>query len=530
MSYSRLKRLLSELKRRHVYRVAVIYVAAGFALLQGLDIVLPALEAPAWVLRASVITVLAGFPVALTLSWIFDLTRGGIERTDDGSVAAAEESQADSRERDESIPSLAVLPFGDLSPEGDQAYFCEGMAEEIMNALVRVEGIRVTSRKSAFQFKAADGDIRMIGRRLGVNSILEGNVRKAANRLRVTVQLVDVERDRRIWSEKYDREMEDVFAVQDEIAQQVVEALEVTLGPRERHVMGRPSTRDLQAYDYYLRGRHYFYRWGKKNIEFAIQMFSRAIELDPGYALAYTGIADCHAILYSEFGKDAAHLAPAREASQKAVELDPEAAEAHTSRGIALALSDQYDDAAEEFETAIALNGRLFEAHYFYARVCFIQGELAGAARHYEDAARVRPEDYQAPALLGTVYGALGLEQEAAAARERALHRIEKHLELNPDDVRATYFGAGSLVKRGERDRGLEWARRALEMDPDDPETLYNVACVYSLAGEAEAAIECLEKTLELGMAKSRAWVNQDSDFDPIRDQPAFQAFVEQLK
>jgi TolB-like protein len=252
--------------------------------------------------------------------------------------------------------SIAVLAFTDMSAEKDQDYFCEGVSEEITNSLNRVEDLRVASRTSAFHFKGSSLDVREIGGRLGVSTLLEGSVRKAGDRLRITAQLIDVENGYSLWSQRYDRETKDIFAIQEEIAHEVVQSLEITLDPARRDLICCAHTTDVEAYEYYLRGRKFFHRLSRKYIEFAKQMFSRAIECDPAYALAYAGLADCHSRLYLYYGDDEMDQQEAERMSQKALELGPGLAEAHASRGLYLVASGRYDDTEVEFETAIRLD------------------------------------------------------------------------------------------------------------------------------------------------------------------------------
>jgi len=423
--------------------------------------------------------------------------------------------------REEILPSIAVLPFADMSREKDQDYFCEGIAEEIINALSQVKSLHVLSRISAFKFKATELDSREKGRQLGVNSLLEGSVRKAGTQLRITAQLIDVNDGYNLWSERFDRELKDVFAIQDEIARSIAQTLKITLSPKESSALGRVPTMDPKAYDYYLRGKQYYYIYDRRGVEFALRMFTQAIELDPTYARAYAGIADCCSYLFTYAGNSEAHLEKADTASQKALELEPESAEAHASRGVALSLKDQYAEAESAFETAIRLDPKLFEAHYFYARVSFVRGELGKALELYEKAGQVQPDDYQAPLLVAQVYSSLGRESDAENARRRGVRIAESRLSLNPDDVRALYMGANGLVALGETKRGLEWARQALEMDPDDPMVLYNVACIQSLAGSAEESLDSLEMAVKAGLTQ-REWIENDSNLDPLRNHPRY--------
>jgi len=424
--------------------------------------------------------------------------------------------------------SIAVLPFVNMSADPENEYFTDGIAEEIINALSKVQALRVASRTSAFAFKGKSEDIGEIGRKLKVATVLEGSVRKAGNKLRVTAQLVNVADGYHLWSERYDRQLEDVFAIQDEIAENIVRALRVVLSEEEKRAIEQAPTTDIEAYDYYLRGRQFFHQFRRTGIQFARRMFERALEADPSYAPAYAGAADCCSFLYMYWDASKANLEGADLYSRKALELAPELAEAHASRGFAVSLSRQYEEARREFETAIRLNPKLYEAHYFYARACFQEGKLDEAVRHYEEASRVRPEDYQAFLLMQGPLNGLGRKAEAQAALRSGLRVAEKHLELNPDDARALYLSAGALVQLGERERGLEWARRAFTIDPEDSGVLYNVACVYALVGQTDDAIGCLEKAIQNGFGH-REWLENDSDLASLRGDPRFEALRKRL-
>ena len=425
--------------------------------------------------------------------------------------------------------SIAVLPFVNMSTDAENEYFSDGIAEEIINALTRVEALRVASRTSSFAFKGKNEDIGEIGRKLKVGTVLEGSVRKAGSRLRVTAQLVSVADGNNLWSERFDRQLEDVFAIQDEIAGNIVKALRVVLSEGEKKAIGKAApTENVEAYEFYLRGRQYFHQFRRTGMQFARRMYERAIEVDPAFALAYTGIADCCSFLYMYWDGSKANLEAADTASRKALELDPELAEAHASRGFAHTLRKEYAEARRQFENALRLNPKLYEAHYLFARACFQEGKIEEPVRHYEDASRVRPEDYQALLLMQSPLNSLGRHEEAKSALRRGLLLAEKHLELNPDDSRALYLAAGALVQLGNKERALEWARRAHAVDPEDSGLLYNVACIYSLASMKDDALTCLDKAIQNGFGH-REWVENDSDLDPIRDDPRFQVLLKRL-
>jgi adenylate cyclase len=425
--------------------------------------------------------------------------------------------------------SIAVLPFADLSREKDQEYFCDGMEEEIINALSRIRDLRVASRTSARQFKGAAADSRDIGRRLRVSALLEGSVRKSGNRLRISAQLVDATNGYQLWSDTYDREMSDIFGIQQEIARNIIEALKAPLTPQQQGALQKVPTHNVQAYDYYLRGRKFYFQYGKQHVEFALQLFTRAVELDPAYALAHAGRADCWSYFYMYDERSEASRKQAERASLRAVELDPESAQAQASRGVALSLGRHDAEARQAFETALRLDPALFEACYFYARHAFVCGEMEKAVTLYEQAMRVRPEDYQAPLLVAQIYDDRGRHDEAQRVRRHGVEAAEQSLRTSPDNTRAMYMAANGLVALGEWQRGREWTEKALAIDPEDPMTLYNAGCIYALLGEADRALQCVEDAVRNGLTQ-KGWFEHDSNLDALRSEPRFQALMRELK
>jgi len=426
-------------------------------------------------------------------------------------------------------PSVAVLAFEDMSPANDQAYFCDGIAEEIINGLAQVGGLRVASRTSSFAYKGRYEDIRNIGRKLGVRSVLEGSVRRTDSRLRITTQLISVADGYHLWTEQYDRELEDVFAVQEEIAQSIAQALKVKLSDKEKRAIEKTSTRSIEAYEFYLRGRQFFYRNKRKYMQYALEMFSRAITQDPAYARAFAGKADCHSYLYWYFGGSAEDLKQARKDSETALGLDPNLSEARAAKGLAVSLSRRYEEAEKEFKTAIKLNSNLFEAYYFYAINCFLQGKHEEAIKLFKEAGRVNPTDYQSPSYLAFIYQITGQVDKMKPALREALHKVEQQLALNPDDSRAIYLGAGVLIRMGEKQRAMEWVRRLAATERDEPYLLYGIACLYALTEKVEESIYYLKKAVEAGYAH-RQYLEKDSDFDPIREHPDYLNIINDLK
>jgi tetratricopeptide (TPR) repeat protein len=361
-----------------------------------------------------------------------------------------------------------------------------------------------------------------------VATLLQGSVRKAGDRLRITTQLIQVADDRCVWSERYDRRMRDVFAIQEDIAQSIVQSLRGALRPEEAAVLPRTATSHVAAYDHYLRGRSHFYKGSRKDHELAQRMFSRAIEIDPEFSRAHAGLADSLAYTYKHFERSDKILAEADVASARALELDPDSAEAHAARGVVHWMRERHADADREFETAIRLDPRLFEAYFHFALSCFNRGMPKRSVELLERAEEIRPEDYQPPLIAATLHQGLGRKEKAEAAFRRGLAMVERHLDLVPDDVRALYLGAQALVFLGETERGLEWADRARDMDPDNSLVLLNVAEARSLAGRADEALDALERAIDLGYGH-RGTLLHDPCLAPIRNHPRFRRLVDRM-
>ena len=423
-------------------------------------------------------------------------------------------------------PSIAVLPFVNMSGDPEQEYFSDGITEDIITDLSKVSGLFVVARNTAFTYKGKHVDVQEVAKRFGVNFILEGSVRKAGTRVRVTGQLINGKDSGHLWADRYDRDLTDIFAIQDEITHAIVEQLKVKLLPQEKKSIGQTPTGNVEAYTYYLRGRQFFHRHSKSYYQLARRMFAKAVELDPAYARAYAGIADCDSFLFLNYSAPI-EIKGIFETSAKALALESGLAEAHASQALALSLEQRYEEAMAEFEKAIALDPNSFEGHYFYARACFAQGKLERAAALFERAAEIKPDDYQSACLLVQIYRSLGRDGEKESAARRGIERAERELTLHPDNPRPAYLGATALVELGQNDRAKEWLARTLVIDPDDTLTQYNAACIYSRLGEIDPAFDLLERLLPNANHETKAWIKHDSDLDPLRNHPRYQKILE---
>ena len=424
--------------------------------------------------------------------------------------------------------SVAVLPFANMSADPENEDVADGMAEEIINALSKIQSLRVASRTSSFAFKGKNEDIGEIGRKLKVSTVLEGGVRKMGNKLRITCELVNVADGYHLWSERYDREIEDVFEIQDDISQAIVKSLRVILSEGEKKAIENKPRTNIQAYDYYLRGRQFIHQLRRRSLEYARQMFNKAIELDPDYALAYTGVADSSSLLYTYFDARDFNLRQADKASKKALELEPDLAEAYVSRGIVSSLTHHFDEAEEAFAKALKLEPKLFEAAYWYGMGLMAEGRFEDAIKSFERASLLRPEDYQSAHFMGQAYKSLGMDEEKELQMRRGLKLMEGSLELNPDDARAANLAAGVFASLGEAEPAVKYAERSLAIDPEDPMLLYNVACMYSSLGRIDQAISCLERAVDKGFGH-REWIDNDPDLAPLRSTSKYQAIVDAI-
>jgi len=511
--------LFSQLKKRKVVRVALVYLIVGWVVMQVGEVVLEGLGVPGWALSLLIVFVLLGFPLALVLAWAYEITPLGIRRDSSGNI----ESITEIDDFQNGAPSIAVLPFDDLSETGSQAYFCEGISEEILNALCKVANLRVASRVSAFQFSSKQADIKEIGRKLRVQTVLEGSVRKSGENLRITAQLVNTADGFHIWSRQFDRKLADIFEIQEEIANSITTALSVSLKRKDRAVQQQV---DPKAYDFFLRGLSYFARHTTQDNVYARQMFKQAIDIEPEFGRAWAGIANTYGFEYMYFNASNVNLAEAKCTSARALELAPDLAESHVSAGIACCMSQDYKKAEAEFENAIELDLNNYDAWYFFARAKVHEGDLERALKLFERASRVRPEDFQSVLLQAQLYTSLGEKDKAIEVTRKGIERVRSVLELNPDDNRALNMGAFALLRLGQAEEATQWMSTSMKNAPLDSIIQYNGACFFSLAGDVEHALDCLENCLIKVGNISREWLIHDSDMDNIRNHPRYDAII----
>lgn len=467
------KRFWGELLRRRVVRAAVYYVAGAWVLAQVLDLLLDAFEASQY-MRFVIAGLVLGLPVATVLAWMFDLTPSGIERTAALPVATADPPE----------DSIAVLPFANLSNEAENEYFSDGLAEEIRNQLARVQGLRVAARSSSFAFKGRHEDVREIGRRLNVASVLEGGVRKHAGTVRIDVQLVNAADGYQVWSETFERRLDDIFKLQTEVACAVIAAVRPKAAAADRPKI-EPATQSFDAYNLYLLGRHHFHKRTEAALRRAMDCFRQAIDRDPGYALAYSGLADAYTLASTGYYGDIPaeeSIANALPAAQKALELAPALAEAHASLGLIRHNQGDYPAAERALERAIELNPNYTMAHVWRGLVLTSQGRYRDAAAHMRDAFRLDPLSPIINANVGFDALRFGDVAEAEA-------RFAAAIEIDPA-FQVPYSGMARLhATRGSLEEALRWIDRAVERAPTRAFYLARKGLILAQLGRTDAAV-----------------------------------------
>ena len=579
----------AELKRRNVYKVAVAYIVAGWALSQGIAQVLPVFDIPNLVIRLIVLLIIVGLPVALILAWMFEMTPEGIKRTAtaDAMPAAARSKKhtwiyvvviaglfsiglfflgrytasrtaEDGRPGGPSLPqkSIAVLPFDNLSRDPDNAYFAEGVQDEILTRLAKVADLKVISRTSTQHFKSAPENLPQIAKQLGVTNILEGSVQKAADQVRVNVQLINAITDAHVWADTYDRKLTDIFAVESEIAKNIAETLQARLSGSEKSSIAKTPTVNAEAYELYLKGRFFWNKRTGTDLRKAIDYFNQAIAKDPNYALAYVGLADSYLLLSSYAAVSPAEsLPPARSALKKALELDDSLAEAHASFGLLTTLELDLHRALDELKRAVELKPNYATAHHWLALAHLTLAQFDSAiseakraieldplslvinadtswiyfsARRYDEAeAQVRktleigPQFFLAHYYLGEVL-------QFKAHLSEAIAEFQKAFELNNDPYSLAMLGQ-AYGRNGQRDEAQKILARLNEEAKSHYVAPYALALVQIGLGDKDRAIEELDHAYREQETNYLFGIKVDPMLDDLRGDPRFEALVRRV-
>jgi TolB-like protein/Tfp pilus assembly protein PilF len=575
----------AELKRRNVYKVAVGYAVVGWLLIQVATQVFPFFEIPNWGVRLIVLLIVVGFPIALVIAWAFELTPAGIKRTEEADrvypgrsrgrawiyvvIAAGLLSAglfflgrytAPNEIKIGNVPakSIAVLPFENLSRDPDNAYFAEGIQDEILTRLAKVADLKVISHTSTQRYRSSPDNLPQIAKELGVANILEGSVQRSQDEVRVNVQLINAATDAHLWADSFDRKLIDIFAVESEIAAKVADILQAKLTGAEKHAMSMQPTQNTEAYQLYLKGRYFWNKRTGPDLQKAIDYFKQAIEKDPGYALAYVGLGDSY-ILLSGFGaarpQDSFPLAEA--AAKKALEIDDTLAEAHTTLGFSLCVHHlDFAGSIREFERAIALNPNYATAHHWFGDGPLLavgqfdraiaEGKRAleldplsviitadlGAnylvARRYDDAIEQFHKAIDLDPRFYYTHWNLGEALELKGNLREALAEYKKAVELDDDPFVLALLGQ-AYAKLGQRDEALKILAQLLQIGAHRYVPSYSYALLHMALGEKDKAIEWLERSYREGAGLDLIFLKVDPMLDPLQKEPRFQALVQKV-
>jgi adenylate cyclase len=423
--------------------------------------------------------------------------------------------------------AICVLPFANMSGDQEQEYFSDGITEDIITDLSKVSALAVVSRNSAFMYKGKHVDVPKVARELKVGHVLEGSVRKAGGRVRITAQLVDGSSNDHVWAERYDRDLNDIFALQAEISEAIVKALKLKLVPEEKKAIEQRGTDNVEAYNLYLMARQSYvtsHEADARRTEVIIRLCSRALEIDPGYSRAWALMAIAQMNLrFVNGAKGDDGLVPA----ERALALDANLAEAHAVKARILSQYGRHDEAAAEIDIALRLDSESYEVNRAAAYLRFRQQRLDEATRYYEKSMTLMETDLNSGSMLLTCYTAIGNSQATLRVAQITLSRTEKTLAQDPNNGTAMAYGAIALATLGEAERAKDWISRALLIDPDNMNARYNFACALTThLKQSDAALELLGPVFE---TLAIAWLNHakaDPDLDPLRDDPRFKAMV----
>jgi serine/threonine protein kinase/Flp pilus assembly protein TadD len=432
----------------------------------------------------------------------------------------------------ESVPekSIAVLYFENMSSEKDSDYFCAGMTEDIITDLSRIQELKVVSRTDVLPFRNKEVNTRQVGDALRVNYILEGSVRKSGNRIRINAQLVSVRDGYYLWAERFDRQVEDIFDLQNEVSEKIVDALKVSLTEAERQLLAQKPTDDLRAYDFYMRGRELLYLKGRRNTESAIKMFENAIAIDSRFATAYAGLAEAYSSMYEWYDGNSMWLSKAIEINQRALELDPSCLEAKFGIAMVYFHHRRFAESRRTIEEILKENAEFFAGHLRLGMIAELSNDLEAALKHYQRAAELKPYDEDAYIFLAGIHKRRGDVTAAEQASLKVIEITSRKLEASLDDIIVMSRLAEAYARFGSREEANATLRRVLELEPNDGLAVYNCACAYALMGEESASLVLLRRAFAIGFRAVAHWARADSAFDGIRGDDEFQTLLVEMQ
>ncbi|HEX3186478.1 MAG TPA: protein kinase [Pyrinomonadaceae bacterium] len=426
--------------------------------------------------------------------------------------------------------SIAVLYFESMNPDDESDYFCAGMTEDIITDLSKIKELKVVSRADVFPFRKKEVNTRQVGEALRVNYILEGSVRTAGNRIRINAQLINVRDGYHLWAERFDRQVEDIFDLQNEVSQKIVDALKISISDSERQLLTQKPTDNLRAYDFYMRGRELLYLKGRRNTESAIGMFESAVAIDPNFASAYAGLAEAYSAMYEWYDGNSTWLSKAIEMNQKALALEPTSLEAQFGIAMVYFHHRRFAESQRTIEEILKDNSEFHPGYLRLGMIAEMSNDLEGALKHYRRAAKLKPHDEDSWRNLAGVHRKLGNIDGANKAMLKVIEITSRKLEASLDDIIVMSCLAEAYARFGSREEANATLRRTLELEPNDALAVYNCACAYALLGEKRSALILLRRAHQCGFRTVGHWAKTDSAFESLREDKEFRQLLPELQ
>ena len=432
----------------------------------------------------------------------------------------------------ETVPekSIAVLYFENMNAEKDSDYFCAGITEDIITDLSKIKELKVVSRTDVLPFRNKEVNTRHVGEALRVNYILEGSVRKAGNRIRINAQLLSLRDGYHLWAERFDRLVEDIFDLQNEVSQNIVHALKISLSDSERQLLTQKPTDDLRAYDFYMRGRELLYLKGKRNTEGAIEMFANAVAIDPSFASSYAGLAEAYSSMYEWYDGNSSWLTKAIEMNQKALELEPTLLDAKFGIAMVYFHHRRFSESKRNIEEILKENSEYYPGYRRLGMIAELSNDLQGALKYYRRAAELKPYDEDSWIFLAGIYRKLSKVQSAEKAELKVVEITSRKLEASLDDVIVMSRLAEAYARFGSQEEANATLKRVLELEPNDGLAVYNCSCTYALLGEKQASLILLRRAYDSGFKTVAHWARTDNAFDSMRGDQEFEQLLTEMQ
>lgn len=521
----KIKKYIAELKRRNVFKPAIAYFVVAWLIVQVADLVLDTFDAPSYIMKALMLILIIGFPVNLIFSWAYEITPKGIKRT-----KQVEEKDQVAPKPDRPLSGnnkkLAVLPYRNLDSARDSDYFSDGLTEEIIARLSGLKNLEIASRSTSMQYKNTELDTVSLGRELNARYLLQGAVRRNNGDLRISTELIDVKKDVELWAEIYSGKMADVFEIQEKVSKQIVDSLKLRISPKEKVALNKRATENSEAFDNYLRAREFLFRYTRTYLLMSVDLFQKALDLDPQYAAAYAGMSEAYGMLYETHDKIPMWLERAEQSALKALIYDPSSSEAFSALGLVYYNRNSLDEALLSVQKAISFDPENFFAYWIRGRLYRMQDRDAIAAIDFNKVLELNPNFHSAYGDLQMCFEKLKDKEMLQDTIERAALFYPNYLLHEPEDARAHQFYAFTLERLGRREEAIEEMRKGVEINPNDLIIVYNAACFYALLGDKTKSIQHLKKAIDNGF-RNFEYIKHDPDLYCLKEEPDYMALMQ---